>query len=135
MCLNIDENNPQVTDKDYIVYKVLDTGFISPYRSLKYRMNKWYKAELGVTAKTFGFSIHEGLHYCCTIEDAKNFFSNEGFYDKRIIVECIIPQGTKYYENGKGLGVCEKLKPIRAVKFIRRDYFQRHLIISPYKKQ
>ena len=119
MCLSIENfrtkneaqqwfNNPKITTKDVLVYKILDRSNISPYQCFKYEQNKTYKIKEFSSEiypdgiDEFVLEINQGLHSYkdkTSAEFLKNKFNNHDCnYDYRV-VEMLVPKGTAYFEN------------------------------------
>ena len=129
MCLYITEHPKQMTAKEDIkCYKVLEayptydkgkiiegeTIYISPYQDMQYylggtireesRVKREYEDEFGELPM-----ISEGcLHTFTNLDQAIDFVKQRRYplypvHQEWVVVECIIPKGTKYYEGVTGV--------------------------------
>ena len=91
----------QVANENIVCYKVCKnlnkekTKITSLYRDFRYTLHK------SVQVESFGRSfmretIHWGLHSFIKFEDARATVS---IREHEKVVKCIIPKGTKYYQN------------------------------------
>lgn len=123
MCLSLEKGRTTLkkADEDIVCYKVLvknnEKGFIkSPYMWKPYKLGELKKDKTPVkkesvnttnTLSTTEKTVESGVfHTFQFFEDAKKFAINSiiesywGFFDGNlsIVVKCIIPKGTRYYE-------------------------------------
>lgn len=111
MCLTKIRIFPKLSQIPIKTYKILDIGnlskisnnfiFFTPFMYTKVELNSMLKAEKIDILEMFFFDfIGEcGVHSYITLEDAKKHYDNYN----QIIVECIIPPKTLYWE-GKDFG-------------------------------
>lgn len=108
----------RVADSDKKVWKVIikypDGHYETPFCYQQIKPNQIVTAKIvGTPLNTcrFKLAIDIGIH-CCTDEfNATAVYNSLSYIDKRfapVIVKCIIPKGTVYYENYGDI-VCEKL--------------------------
>jgi len=120
---------------DITVYKIVKisditkTGFKSVYQGFRYKFGKTHKTKFHAQAEsTYVNSIYTGFHAYNPVPTyihcsfgffktrAKKWggsvsgFTNDSFHDS-IIVECIIPKGTRYFYNGTDC-VAEAIRPV-----------------------
>jgi hypothetical protein len=116
MCLRIYEDfrtrrkarefmdSPKIATKDILVWKVIESNGVSPYRYFKYEKGYHYYQ---TGKKPFGFKLQQGfcrwfieinmgLHSCKSINRAKEV---QGLSSTRKVVKMYIPKGAKYFEN------------------------------------
>lgn len=98
MCFYIEYNNDKpkiakIADKDIICYKTLGirgNTLISAVKGFSYEMGKKY-CKKRFPSRTIKNQLHgEGFH---------SYTSCRSAYNGCIVVECIIPKGTRYYSN------------------------------------
>ena len=116
MCFTIlPESKLLIAKEDIICHKVLgqyENKLYSVYRNFRYKINKtyrifrWLKSALEKEELKFN-SISRGFHSYTEIP--------RHYYLENVAVECIIPKGSKYYQN-----YCEyvsnKIKIIKILK-------------------
>lgn len=143
MCLNTKQTKPLKATKDMIVYKTLGIDrVLSPITTQSYasKGNKVFEVtrEVKLSARTRNFGYDLGKTYKTTIKvrkswDGKMLFVESGFHSYNyktpasvrrvdangILVECVIPKGSTYYEgtnNGHSKGIVSN--QIRVVRVI-----------------
>lgn len=121
---------------DIIVYKVLrlkDDKLLSYFKSFEYAVQKVYSIDNGLTVQqnlTRLYSITEGFHSydarCCVrawlpgdffetfapsevLPLNQYYNSNSEFRGGTVLVRCVIPEGSVYYENEDGEIVSDKI--------------------------
>jgi hypothetical protein len=116
MCFTILPESKLLTAKeDIICYKVLyynENKLYSVYRNFRYKINKtyrifrWLKSDNEKEQLEFFSVISRGFH---------SYIEIPRCYLENVVVECIIPKGSKYYQN-----YCEyvsnKIKIIKIIK-------------------
>lgn len=110
MCINLIQRSPEIAEKDIVAYKVLEvqSDFIfTPYRYMTIEFNKLY-TNTKQEQQLFNRITSGVYHLFSSIEDtillkkyAEKNYSKES---KFIIVEAIIPKGTKYYIGKSEIG-------------------------------
>lgn len=81
-----------------------------------------YSEEVRIVIKNFSFNLENSEWVRMNVKGKKDrdvftysdYYDYYGFYEP-ILVECIIPKGTIYYEDKDGIIVSEKLKLIREI--------------------
>lgn len=113
MCLYTFQSTPKVAEEDIICYKVLTKDLKSPCYGLQYELGNLITSELKNDFCDDGYnSIEEGLHTLKDLDNAKttsvftcwrvqNAWINMHGVNAPIIVKCIIPKGSLYYEGDK----------------------------------
>ena len=115
MCFYINNSVKQkIADKDIVCYKVVNDDGRPYYRysRVKYKTGKLYQArnKSGKIMKSFYketnlFSslckIYSGIHSYKDLITVKAEYSNRYHNSVRKTIKCIIPKGTKYYDNGR----------------------------------
>jgi hypothetical protein len=115
-----------IAAEDLIVYKALSIFspdyFCSIYRSFGYKVGQLYKTKItrstngtvfdyqdDVTYENFDHKeliyISKGFHAA----NKKNRLSHEVDDDTKVLVECIIPKGSRYYTNRTGCVVSNQI--------------------------
>ena len=121
MCLSINYGEKlNIAKKDLVCYKILQEGLISLYQDFKYKLNKTYKIFRWQKSKEekndlMRLNIYSGFHSYQTIYniDINNIWTS------RVLVECIIPKGSKYYKSmndGIDLYVSNRIKIMKIIK-------------------
>lgn len=146
MCWIGDNKHKHIATEDIKCKKVLykpDTNlYLSPIYNVEYKVGETYTSN-PIKTKLYGSRPHliilEGIH--CYSAKTKALMTNDTFGKKilmiyslrflngkykyspllswgpySVIMECIIPKGTVYYENENGEIVAQKLKVIREFK-------------------
>lgn len=123
----------QIAVEDILVYKVMyrkpdNGGFRSLYRRMDYELEKIYWTDvspISIDSPLYSMMIKEGFH-SYSIDKTKAIKNNESqtltviykngeFVDSTffsvnlVIAECIIPAGSKYYENDFGEIVSDRI--------------------------
>ena len=87
--------------EDIVCYKILDYNngrYLAPFFPIEYKFNKVNKKEtLKKEWGIFTWIINCGYHSFIDKNHAIDFYASRIF--GRIIMECVIPRGTKYYKN------------------------------------
>ena len=129
MCLYIAEHPKQITAKDDIkCYKVLaayptyekgkinesKTIYESPYQNMQYYLGETIR-ESGRVKKGYDYGYYDPvpmitrgcLHTFVNLDQAIDFtdrrWPHYSIHREWVVVECIIPKGTKYYEGMAGI--------------------------------
>ena len=126
---------PIVAENDIVCHKIVRKSnwqhniylpyFRYMFTNMTYEIGKTYEAKITTSGNLYReVDIHEGLH--CYDSSNKIMVSKYGltpinstvgctyFYENRpVTLKCVIPKGTKYYENKYGEIVTEKLKVIK----------------------
>ena len=101
MCLYTKQLQPKVAEKDIICYKALSSPWqgsriaYAPYQIYGYEIGKLHFTKLGRVKDS---KVERGFHTCKDAAWATYYHT-----DSTYIYECIIPQGSRYYE---GYSVC-----------------------------
>lgn len=134
----------QIADKNIKVYKILqlaiceESVFLSPYYHSRYVLHVMKDAPLDLpishpTTAIYPYTIDGGLHsyshdvrfvmsswmenrldiYASISNDLIDWWPMETYRFK--VMECIIPKGAKYYDNGNGLYVSNQLIPKKVI--------------------
>lgn len=127
MCLITTQKRPKTAKEDFIVYKALNKNLTSPYSSFQYERGKEYATEIkesedwtcydpidnywldnsfgtdwNVSPLTYNLkSLGRGFHSALK----QDRIDEEGC----CLFECVVPAGSKYYINGTGLCVSDKI--------------------------
>jgi hypothetical protein len=110
MCLITEQLTSTTAREDIICYKVLriqDNNLYAYYRSFEYKIGKLYRGPL-VWGKMYSTSeglymnINEGFHSYSDIEYAKQNYRD--VLESAVIVKCIIPKGTIFFEGEQNFG-------------------------------
>lgn len=106
--------------KDIICYKIVPTPnsevVYSKIFHFEYHFGKLYKTDLGnVIQHPYYYSIDEGFHSYKKLPILwRNMYitAKSGFYNiyRHVIIECVIPIGSTYYENEFGELVSNQIK-------------------------
>lgn len=133
MCLITNQKEPEILEKDLIVFKVLDKNLKSPMQEFKYSKNKLYENEIEESEypvfadeESYNFyseglstqkvlEIHDlkafgkGFHSITTEERALSY-KNEiySMSHKYNVFSCIIPEGSEIYRDATGLIISNK---------------------------
>lgn len=100
MCLRTTMIHSKKAESDITCYKLVfkKDKFISIVINFKYELNKLYKAKGFVKVNRekhdFYCNINNGFHSYRTLKDAKEVGSSA-----YVVLKCIIPKGTEYWEN------------------------------------
>lgn len=137
MCL-ITNKEIQVATEDITVYKELNQDLTSAIMGFQYKLNKLYKAKLTTTIKdSVSFCIidteylntnfadwrksvlsgeltcyEEGFHSSISLQNMLDIKDEER---ETLIVECLIPRGTRYVEDFVGFIVSEQIIILKEV--------------------
>jgi hypothetical protein len=96
MCFYSEDVKKKIATKNIVCYKTgkswgfLRKKFKSEYKNFKYRFNKCYSTELGITGSK-AIWIDSGFH--------SYRYEHMLYYYSPFNVKCIIPKGATYYEN------------------------------------
>jgi hypothetical protein len=132
MCLNLKDNfEKKVAEKDIVCYKHLQYGYypddqilITPYRKALVKLGNTYKSNIDITTYN---EVTEALHsfkykkdcledaYCEIKSRCRN--SNKLDY---VVVRCIIPQGSVYYEGDFCQYKCYASDTLTYVKIVKK---------------
>lgn len=140
MCLVTKLEHPIVAEKPITCYKVLfHSGgelFSFYHSSFKWEMDKVHFTTLqeGEKLEDGRGTVNQGFHSYKDLHSALVFMARTPF--SCLAVECIIPEGAKYYtgedgDNAEGYA-SEKLKPIKVMTL--QELFTRFYGEYPYKK-
>lgn len=103
-------NKPLVATKAFKVYKMFvhfgESQLKSPYQNFYYEKNKRYTTKLGVEIDgdsiwSYQINIHEGFH--AFVKPIRMNGST------RILIECTVPKGAKYFYGDSGDIVSNKI--------------------------
>ena len=105
MCLYIGNYDVSViADEDITVYKILrktyaNGHYLSPYQNFGYELGKENQSKLVRIEYESGKTvIEEGLHTFVRRDEAQCNITLSGRHSEEyVIVECIIPKGSRYY--------------------------------------
>lgn len=136
MCLITDQKKPKIAEEDMTVYKILLKSmgtYSTMFELFKYDLNVLYETTIKKSSdisclddidedalkKTFGqwkknpklIAYGQGYHSAYEAERLKSL-ANE--FDG-VIMECVIPKGSKYYDNISGLVVSNQLIVVKEV--------------------
>lgn len=107
---------PNIATKDVICYKWLDKtekGFKTPFRNVLVKIPSVMKAKLGIS-RWFGHQrINKGIHAYVKKKEISTDLRGE---DDAILVKCIIPKGSKYFEGTNNDIVANNMKLIKIIK-------------------
>lgn len=123
MCLCTTQVTPSVACKDIICYKVvnpanMDGVFRSMFQEFRYSLGVKY-VEKKFTGIVRAHNVREGFHSYRTISVAQN---HRG-YAPYVLIKCVIPKGSRYYESYTGAEYCSDTlipvawKPLRSGKW------------------
>lgn len=105
----------RVARKDIHVYKIVvggNTGCTSAVRNLYYEYNKIYTQEKPINVMLLKLNkewiIEKGFHSYKTYSKAKEEYHKLDI-NYHIIVQCIIPKGSTFYENENGEVVSDSI--------------------------
>lgn len=123
MCFYIPEkgknSKEQIADKNIICYKRVNRGRsgcyvprLYPECKTRYRLGKVAKVKsFGIDGNGIGRGLHSEVKYSRT-----DIYLSKREGSNHVIIECIIPKGTKYYKSGKyKVYVSLAIKPIREI--------------------
>lgn len=149
MCLYVKDYNPKVAKKDIVCYKLLRENieypsetkrYYTPFQDLKIILGQEVKAKGGLqkgTRKIFEWSsnreyrklIYSGvIHTFKTFKDVEDFmlkFASQYDAKNAVVVRCVIPKGTEYYEGifeSTGLKSYASKKLIYGGRILKRYY-------------
>jgi hypothetical protein len=115
-----------IAAEDLIVYKVLSVPspdyFCSIYRSFGYKVGQLYKTKITRSTNGTVFDSRDDIAYD-NFDPKELIFIKQGFHsankklrlshevddDTKVLVECIIPKGSKYYTNRTGCVVSNQI--------------------------
>lgn len=102
MCLVTFQNEPQRATKDIECYKIVSFGKKDgEYHSYYYFQHKWVLNELySSPLNKKGTRVEEGFHSYAYLNNAKQTMELRPLGS--VLVKCIIPKGTCYYEGKQG---------------------------------
>lgn len=104
----------RIAKKDIYVYKIVESidkfNCISAVKYFQYQYNKIYTQEspIAFDSKENVWAIKEGFHSYKTLLKAKADY-HKLHIDYYIIVQCIIPKGSTFYENENGEVVSDSI--------------------------
>ena len=103
MCFTLIKTAPKLIAKEDITcYKVIHKNFTSLYYSFQYVVGELVKSDIVIESTPEDYDIIDvGLHSYTDLQIAiKTHNAGVNIYlAAPIIVECIIPEGSEYYEN------------------------------------
>ena len=98
MCLYVNYKTPSIAEVDITCYKVYmfynNQEYISPYRKAKMPPMD----TLTITELDENNPVNKGFHSFKFLPDAEKFSTYYNRFTNFLIVECIIPKGSFYYE-------------------------------------
>lgn len=127
----IGKNNPQIATEDIKVFKIFEYKngeLLSPVMLMGWKRGKLAShVEIPDSSTLYLRNIGKGYHSCRDLKIVPNHFNDisiirEAFFspihgllimrkkERFIMLTCIIPKGTKYYENEYGEIVSETIK-------------------------
>lgn len=128
MCLYIKSSIrplPRIADEDIIVYKVVspftENTFVTLFRQALVELRQTYDSTLScpIPLSDGLYGITEGLHSFRRKENAFAYTKKLSFLSiKLIILECVIPKGSKYYKGMFSKYSCYASNQLKYIKYV-----------------